>query len=117
MAITTAISDFFASILELFSSVFNGAYALVHSIFTAAFNFVSGIFTLITDLLSGVIDVGEGIGKFVFGKSPESYMCCEADANGWTGNVVIIALVGAGVFAYMRYTAQGQKLATGKKTN
>jgi len=99
MAITSAISDFVASIFELFSSVFNTAYALVHSIVTAAVNFVSGIFTLVADMLSGVVDIAGGIGKFVF------------------GNIVVIALVGAGVFAYMRYTAQGQRLATGKKTN
>merc|ERR1712000_330927 len=75
MAITSAISDFVASI------------------------FVSGIFTLVADMLSGVVDIAGGIGKFVF------------------GNIVVIVLVGAGVFAYMRYTAQGQRLATGNKTN
>lgn len=69
MAITSAISDFVASIFELFSSVFNTAYALVHSIVTAAVNFVSGIFTLVADMLSGVVDIAGGIGKFVFGKS------------------------------------------------
>lgn len=72
MAVTSAISDFVASIFELFKSVFTTAYNIVHSIFTAAFNFVSGIFNLVTDLLSGVFDVAGGIGKFVAGKSSHS---------------------------------------------
>lgn len=120
MAVTSAISDFFASIFELISSVFKTAYAIVHSILTAAVNFVSGVFTLITDLFSGVVDVAGGIGKFVFGR----FLPASCSGRGFgkksltcVGNIVVVALVGAGVFAYMRYTAQGQKLATGKKTN
>jgi phage-related protein len=99
MAITSAISDLFKSIAELFESVFSTAYSIVHSILLACFNFVSGIFALAGDILGGFIDITTGFGKFVL------------------GNIVVVTIGALGAFAYVRYTAHGRQLAEGKKTN
>ncbi|KAI6784571.1 uncharacterized protein J7T54_006616 [Emericellopsis cladophorae] len=98
MAITTAVSDFFASIYELVSSVFCAAYSVVHSVFLAAYNFVVGILSLVGDVLGGFVDISTGVGKFI------------------VGNIVILSIGALVAFLYMRNTAQGQKLAQ-KKTS
>ncbi|KAI9900483.1 hypothetical protein N3K66_004745 [Trichothecium roseum] len=99
MAITTAISDLFNSLYELLSSVLGTAYAIVHSIFTAAFNFVNGILSLAGDIIGGFINVTEGVAKFI------------------AGNIILLAIGALGAFAYVRFTASGQRLASAKKTN
>ncbi|KAF4458830.1 hypothetical protein FALBO_14423 [Fusarium albosuccineum] len=97
MSITAAINDFFSSIYELLSSVFSTLYAVIHSIFSAILGFVSGLFNLIGDVVSGLVDVAGGVGKFV------------------AGNAAILAVGAIGAFAYVRYTAQGQRLAANSK--
>jgi len=67
MAITSAVSDFFASIYKLVSSVFGAADSVVHSVFLAAYNFVTGIFSLVGDVLGGFVDISTGVGKFIVG--------------------------------------------------
>jgi phage-related protein len=99
MAITSAISDLFKSFYELFASVLNAAYTVIHSIFLAVYNFVTGIFTLAGDLLGGLVDVTGSVGKFV------------------ASNIVVFAIAIVGVFAYVRFTAQGQRVVADKKTN
>ena len=100
MAITTAISDLFASFYELFASIIGTMYSMVHALFSAVVNFVTGIFTLIADVLGGFVEMAGGIGKFL------------------ASNVAILAVGVIGAVLFVRYTAQGQKVVQGaKKTN
>ncbi|KAM0421090.1 hypothetical protein ACHAPT_011161 [Fusarium lateritium] len=104
MAITTAINDLLSSIYELFASVFSTIYAIVHSVLSALLGFVRGLFNLIGDVTSGLVDVAGGVGKFVAGML--FFLFC---------NAALIAVGAIAAFAYVRYTAQGQRVAT-KKT-
>ncbi|KAJ6439738.1 AP-2 adaptor complex subunit alpha [Purpureocillium lavendulum] len=99
MAITTAIADLFNSFYELLASIFGAAYAIVHSVVTAVVGFITGIFRLAGDVLGGAIDIAGGVGKFV------------------AGNIVLISVGALLAFAFVRYTAQGQRIAAQKKTN
>ncbi|KAH8176930.1 hypothetical protein LIA77_02012 [Sarocladium implicatum] len=100
MAITSAISDLFASFYELIASVLGTMYTLVHTIVMACVNFVTGIFTLVGDVLGGFVEMAGGVGKFL------------------ASNVAILAIGVIGAVLFVRYTAQGQKVAQGtKKTN
>ncbi|GJN71882.1 hypothetical protein VFPFJ_02607 [Purpureocillium lilacinum] len=99
MAITTAISDLFKSFYELISSIFGAAYAIVNSVVGAVVGFVTGIFKLAGDVLGGAIDIAGGVGKFI------------------AGNIVLISVGALLAFAFVRYTAQGQRIAAQKKTN
>ncbi|KAK0622336.1 hypothetical protein B0T14DRAFT_563796 [Immersiella caudata] len=105
MAITSAVSDLVASIYELFASFVGAVYTIVHSFVMGIFNLFTGFFAFIADIFKGVFDIVGGVGKFV------------------TGNIVILGLIGAGVFAYFRFTQQGQLQAqanrpiAAKKTN
>ncbi|KAK0383836.1 hypothetical protein NLU13_9747 [Sarocladium strictum] len=100
MAITTAISDLFASIYELFASILGTMYSLVHAVIMAFVNFVTGIFTLAGDILGGVAEMAGGVGKFL------------------ASNIAILAIGVIGAVLFVRYTAQGQRVAQGaKKTN
>ncbi|KAJ4294965.1 hypothetical protein N0V88_005205 [Collariella sp. IMI 366227] len=91
MAITNAFTNLIKSIGELLSSVFGAAYAIVHSFITGVFNLFAGFFAFIGDLGKGVFDLAGGVGKFV------------------AGNVVILALIGAAGYAYMRFVQQPQQ--------
>ncbi|KAF4973455.1 hypothetical protein FZEAL_9329 [Fusarium zealandicum] len=97
MAITSAINDFFSSIYELLASIFSTIYAVIHSVFSAILGFVQGFFNLIGDVVTGLVDVAGGVGKFV------------------AGNAAILAVGALGAFAYVKYTAQGQRVASNKK--
>ncbi|UNI22766.1 hypothetical protein JDV02_008626 [Purpureocillium takamizusanense] len=99
MAITTAVSDLFNSFYELLSSVFGAAYAIVNSVVGAVVGFVTGIFKLVGDVLGGAVDIAGGVGKFL------------------AGNIVLISVGALLAFAFVRYTAQGQRAVTQKKTN
>lgn len=69
MAITTAITDLFASFYELLASVLGTMYTLVHTVVMACVNFVTGIFALVGDVLSGFVEMAGGVGKFLASKS------------------------------------------------
>ncbi|KAM5346344.1 hypothetical protein ACJ41O_009349 [Fusarium nematophilum] len=97
MAITSAINDFLRSIYELLASVFSTIYAVIHSVLVAILGFARGLFNLIADVASGLVDVAGGVGKFV------------------AGNAAILAVGAIAAFAYVRFTAQGQRAAA-KKT-
>ena len=121
MAITTAISDLFKSFYELISSIFGAAYAIVNSVVGAVVCFVTGIFKLAGDVLGGAIDIAGGVGKFIAGKPPtrtRHRLCREGMSNGGiVGNIVLISVGALLAFAFVRYTAQGQRIAAQKKTN
>ncbi|KAF5006294.1 hypothetical protein FDECE_7325 [Fusarium decemcellulare] len=118
MSITAAINDFFSSIYELLSSVFSTLYAVIHSIFSSILGFVSGLFNLIGDVVSGLVDVAGGVGKFVAVLCFKALVClyqCTVLLTGGIGNAAILAVGAIGAFAYVRYTAQGQRLAANSK--
>ncbi|KXH40482.1 hypothetical protein CNYM01_07929 [Colletotrichum nymphaeae SA-01] len=98
MAVSNAIQDLFSSIYELLSSIFNAFYHVLQTIFNTIIGFFTGLVNLITDVFQGAIDVAGGLGKFVL------------------SNFVIIGVIAAGGYAYVRYTSQGRQVATGKKT-
>jgi len=102
MTITAAINDLFRSFYELFSFILGTAYNTVHSIVFAFVSLFTGFVGLIGDVLSGTVGVVNGVSKFV------------------VGNAVVIAVVAAAGFAYVRYTQQGKQVASsvaGKKVN
>ncbi|KAH6874552.1 hypothetical protein B0T10DRAFT_610630 [Thelonectria olida] len=98
MALTIAIEDIFKSIYELLASIIGTAYQIIHSTVSAGFSFIAGLFNLLGDFASGMAKAAGGVGKFV------------------AGNIVLITIGALGAFAYVRYTAQGRRLADGKKT-
>jgi len=109
MAVTNAITDLIKSVGELLSSVFGAAYAIIHSFVSGLFNLFAGFFAFVGDLGKGVFDLAGGVGKFV------------------AGNAVIIAVLAAASYAYVRFIQQPQQqgrkpavtngAGAGKKTN
>ncbi|KAK4150868.1 hypothetical protein C8A00DRAFT_17659 [Chaetomidium leptoderma] len=109
MAVTNAVTDLAQSVAELLSSVVNAAYAIVHSFVSGIVGLLAGFFAFFGDLGKGVLDLAGGVGKFV------------------TGNAVILAVIGAAIYAYMRFVQQPQQqgrkpavvngAGAGKKTN
>ncbi|KAK1756480.1 hypothetical protein QBC47DRAFT_380034 [Echria macrotheca] len=93
MAVTTAVTDLFASFYELFASIVNAAWTIVHSFIMGIAGLFTGVFTFFADIFKGLFDVVGGVGKFV------------------TGNFVILGVIAAGAFAYFRFTEQGQMQA------
>ncbi|KAF7561639.1 hypothetical protein G7046_g2507 [Stylonectria norvegica] len=98
MAITSAIADLFNSFYELLASILGTAYAIVHSIVAAITGLVTGFFNLIANVLSGLVEVTGGVGKFV------------------ASNIVLLSIGALAAFAYVRYTASGQRAVASKKT-
>ncbi|KAI5464860.1 hypothetical protein BGZ63DRAFT_421852 [Mariannaea sp. PMI_226] len=98
MGFIDAIHDFFYSIYELIVALVATGYDIVQSLVSAIVGFVTGLFTLVGDVASGMVKAAGGVGKFI------------------TGNIVLITIGALGAFAYVRFTAQGRRLAEGKKT-
>ncbi|KAM7200884.1 hypothetical protein V8F20_005126 [Naviculisporaceae sp. PSN 640] len=90
MAITSAVTDLVKSVGELLSSLVHAVYSIFHTFFSAVVHLFSGFIAFVSDIFQGVLDVVGGIGKFV------------------AGNIVMLGLIGAAGYAYVRYTAQGQ---------
>ena len=65
MAITSAISDLFSSIYELFASFFGAIYAVIHGAFMAVWNFIVAILSLVQNVITEAIHLTGGVGKFV----------------------------------------------------
>ncbi|KAK4188605.1 hypothetical protein QBC35DRAFT_354172, partial [Podospora australis] len=91
MAVTNAITDLVSSIFELFSSFLGAIYTIIYSFFAGVLGLFTGFFAFIADIFKGVFDVTSGVGKFV------------------SSNVVILALIGAGVYAYSRFATPAQQ--------
>ncbi|TDZ20740.1 hypothetical protein Cob_v006336 [Colletotrichum orbiculare MAFF 240422] len=98
IAFAKAFEDLFKSFYELIASIFSTFYHILQTFFQAIIGFFTGIVNLTADVFSGVIDVVGGVGRFVL------------------GNIVIIGIIAAAGYAYVRYTAQGRQVAAGKKT-
>jgi len=90
MAVTNAVTDLFASVYELFASLIGAVYTIAHSFVTGIVNLFVGFFSFFADIFQGVIDVVGGVGKFV------------------AGNIVIIGIIAAAGYGYVRFTQQGQ---------
>lgn len=116
MALSTALEDFMKSIYELFASIVGTVYSIIYSTVSAVFAFIAGLFSLVGDVVAGMAKAAGGVGKFVTGK----FSCVEGKTPVLTwliGNIVLITIGALGAFAYVRYTAQGRRLAVeGKKT-
>ena len=113
-----AFEDLFKSFYELLTAIISTIVHLFQSIISAILGFFASIFSLVGDVLGGVADVAGGVGKFVTGKSrcrPEHVLVLTRP-----GNIVILAIVAAGAFAFIR-VQQGRPIvpsnAAAKKTN
>ncbi|KAH6684989.1 hypothetical protein F5X68DRAFT_233422 [Plectosphaerella plurivora] len=98
MSIINAIEDLFKSFYELIVSVFSTIYHLLLTFVNAIISFFNGIINVVVDVFSGAAEIVGGTAKFLL------------------GNFVVIGLIAAGGYAYLRYTEQGRRVAAGKKT-
>jgi phage-related protein len=99
MAITTAVADLFKSAYELVASLFAAVSNAFSAVFSMLASLVTSFMTLVGDILLGVLDIFQGVGKFVL------------------GNIILLALVAAGGFAFVRYQKQQKnqsRIGTGK---
>ncbi|KAH8901871.1 hypothetical protein BR93DRAFT_942027 [Coniochaeta sp. PMI_546] len=101
MSIGAAINDLFSSIYELFASVLGGIYNTIHAILAAIIGLFSGFINLIGDVFKGAVDVVGGLGKFLAKMLTEFVLI---------GNIVIVGIIAAGGYAYVRYQ-QGRPIA------
>jgi len=118
MAILTAIEDLFKSFYELIATVVSTFYHIIQTFVNAVLSFFTGIINMIADVFSGAVDIVGGVGKFVLGKVSACRTPSAAHQQHvltLIGNIVIIGLIAAGGYAYLRYTAQGRQVAAGKK--
>lgn len=69
MTLSSAITDFFNGLYELFASMASVAYRTVHSVFAAVWGLFSGIVNLITDVVGGSVEVVGGVGRFLISES------------------------------------------------
>lgn len=69
MTLTTAVSDLFQSIYELFASVLSTIYTVIHAAFSTVRNFVASILSLAQSIVQGVVHLTGGVGKFVASES------------------------------------------------
>lgn len=105
MSIGTAIGDLIHSVYELFSSILSGIYNTFHAIFAAFFGLFNGLFVLIGDVFKGAFDVVGGVGKFLISKYIDARSAGQPHLTR-PGNIVIVAIVAAAGFAYVRYQQQ-----------
>ncbi|EFZ02786.1 hypothetical protein X797_000737 [Metarhizium robertsii] len=87
MTLTTAVSDLFQSIYELFASILSTIYAVIHAAFTTVWNFVASILSLVQSIVREAVHLTGGVGKFV------------------ASNFVALIVGGLLVFAYLRFSA------------
>lgn len=115
MAITSAIGDIIASIGELISTLFTTLYNLVHAIFAGITGFITSFLNLILGTIGSVFNVAGETAKFLLGKSNSSTIL-QTVLTRHVGNAVLIALVGAGFFVWLRYmNSQGKPVVVGNK--
>lgn len=130
MSIGAAINDLVSSFYELFASVLGGIYNTIHALLAAVIGLFSGFINLIGDVFKGAVDVVGGLGKFLASKfacapafpqfpfkfpgfllaSPPTTVSLYADSHCPTGNIVIVAIIAAGGYAFVRYN-QGRPIA------
>lgn len=114
MAITSAISDLFKSIYEVFASFFSAIYAVIHAAVSTVWNFILGVVNLVQSILVQAVHFTGGVGKFV---ASECLSCNLARYNCQSclqclGNFVALLVGGVLVFAYLRFSATGTRSTT-----
>lgn len=118
----SAVEDLFKSFYEMIAAVVGTIVHLGQTFVMAIVNFFTSIVRLVTDVLSGVVDVAGGVGKFIAGKyisAAHSLANASAHNHCDLGNIVILGIVAAGGFLYIRAQQQGRRpaAATTKTTN
>ncbi|KAG7291323.1 hypothetical protein NEMBOFW57_001336 [Staphylotrichum longicolle] len=91
MAVTNAITDLVKSVYELLASILGAAYTIIHSFINGVLGLFAGFFAFVGDIGKGVFDLVGGVGKFI------------------AGNAVILAVIGAAGYAYIRFVQQPQQ--------
>lgn len=97
-SIIKAVSDLFASLVELVWSFFTTAAGLIQKTADFALKFVTEILGLVVNFFHGLVDLAGDIVSFVF------------------GNVLMLGVVAVGVFAFLQYQrSQGRAVQVGNK--
>ncbi|KAJ5489721.1 hypothetical protein N7539_004611 [Penicillium diatomitis] len=97
-SILGSIKDLITSVFEVIFSVFHGAFDLVSNFVAGLFQTIIGFFHMALSTVGNVFETAGDVGKFV------------------ASNVVVIALIAAGVFGYLQYQArQGRPVKVGDK--
>lgn len=124
-SIVNALSDVVKSLVELVWSFFTTAGDLVQKTAQFALRFTTECLDLVVSFFRGLIDLAGGIVSFVIGKyglvpsQPMGmfgvkFMFIVADNA--TGNVLMLGVVAAAVFAFLQYQrSQGRQVTVGNK--
>ncbi|PHH72209.1 hypothetical protein CDD80_4687 [Ophiocordyceps camponoti-rufipedis] len=88
MAVLDAFSSFFASLADAVSSLIQAIYGLI-----------SGLFQSVAGVISSALRMLGGVGQFVL------------------ANALTLVIGAAVTLAFVKYTTQGQRLASGVKKN
>ncbi|EPS31727.1 hypothetical protein POX_d06080 [Penicillium oxalicum] len=97
-SIIGSVKDLIASVFEVIFSVFRGAFDLFSDLITALVHTITGFFQMVLSTIGNVFEAAGGVGKFV------------------ASNIVVIALIAAGIFGYLQYQArQGRTVKVGDK--
>lgn len=124
MSLFNSVEDLFKSAYELLASVFGTIANVIQTFITTVLAFFTGLINMVSDVFSGVVGVVGGITNFVFGGFPtlrDTEQCVYWKVLTFLpGNIVILGVIGAGLFLYTRTRQQQGKPVTGgdkKKVN
>jgi phage-related protein len=115
----SAIGDLFKSIFEFFTAILSTVWSVVEGVLTAIVSFFTGIVNMVGDVLGGVVNALGGVGKFVASAYSQDRVEIRkklTHAALSPGNIIIIGILAAGAFVYVR-TQQGRPVVPAKKTN
>ncbi|KAH9878052.1 hypothetical protein J1614_003269 [Plenodomus biglobosus] len=97
-SIIKAVTDIFASVVELIWSFFTTAGTLVQKTAEFALKFVTEILDLVVNFFRGLVDLAGGLVSFLL------------------GNVLMLGVVAAAVFGFLQYQrSQGRTVQVGNK--
>ncbi|KAF2846251.1 hypothetical protein T440DRAFT_522005 [Plenodomus tracheiphilus IPT5] len=97
-SIVKAVTDLFASVLELVWSFFTTAGTLVQKTAEFALKFVTEILDLVVNFFRGLVDLAGGLVSFLL------------------GNVLMLGVVAVAVFGFLQYQrSQGRPVQVGNK--
>jgi phage-related protein len=114
-SIITSVKDLIASVFEVIFSVFRAAFNTTSQLIEAVVNSVIGTFKFVLHTIAGTLEAAGGVGKFIASKSLLRETLCY-NANMFEGNIVVIALIAGGGYAYLRYQkSQGRPVRAGNK--
>ncbi|KAI8931076.1 hypothetical protein NX059_012087 [Plenodomus lindquistii] len=97
-SIVKAVSDLFASVVELIWSFFTTAGALVQKTAEFALKFANEVIALVVNFFRGLVDLAGGLVSFIL------------------GNILMLGVVAAAVFGFLQYQrSQGRTVQVGNK--